>query len=510
MADRNEPSCSTADKLTAGNLLAKNTILNLLGQGLPLLVALFAIPLLIKHLGTERFGVLTLIWVITGYFSLFDLGLGRALTQLVADRLGQEKPQEIPALVWTALALMLVLGILAMGLVLPAVAWLTREVLHIPEFLQAESRISLYLIAVCLPVIISTPSFRGLMEAQQRFDVTAVMSIVLGVYTFLSPLLVLSFSTQLVPLVAVLLLGRVAAWGVYVALSLKMMPALRQRVTLQPRLVKPLLSFGGWMTLSNLIGPIMVYFDRFIIGGMISMAAVAYYTTPYEVIAKLLLVPIAMVGVLFPAFSMSFVHDRSRTEGLFHRGVKYIFLGLFPLCLVINTFAADGLHLWLGSAFAQNSTRVVQWLTAGMLINGLAFVPFALLQGMGRPDLPAKLHLCELPLYLAVLGLLITSWGIEGAAVAWVLRALGDTIMLFYLACRLLPEMRPSFKGMVVLLGYGLVVLGLAGFLTSFGPRLIFFLANMAVFLGAAWFFILEPEERKTCAGYGKFFHPSA
>ena len=82
--------------------LGKNTVWNLIGQATPALAAVFTVPILIHRLGTERFGVLTLIWLIVGYFSIFDLGLGRALTQLLADRLGRDDHDAIPPLVWTA------------------------------------------------------------------------------------------------------------------------------------------------------------------------------------------------------------------------------------------------------------------------------------------------------------------------------------------------------------------------------------------------------------------------
>src|SRR5260370_40800032 len=74
--------------LTSGRLLARNTVWNLLGSGAPMIVAVVCIPILIRGLGKERFGVLTLAWALIGYASLFDLGLGRALTQLVARKLG--------------------------------------------------------------------------------------------------------------------------------------------------------------------------------------------------------------------------------------------------------------------------------------------------------------------------------------------------------------------------------------------------------------------------------------
>ena len=105
----NEPSASR--RLTSGKLLARNTVWNLVGQGVPLIAAVFAIPLLIKGLGIERFGVLTLAWMVIGYFSLFDFGIGRALTKVVAEKLGSGHTEDIPAIAWTALFLMLVLGV---------------------------------------------------------------------------------------------------------------------------------------------------------------------------------------------------------------------------------------------------------------------------------------------------------------------------------------------------------------------------------------------------------------
>jgi O-antigen/teichoic acid export membrane protein len=87
--------------LTRGRLLARNTLWNLVGSGAPMAVAFFCIPVLIRALGKDRFGVLTLAWALIGYASLFDLGLGRALTQLVARKLGAGRDREVPTLVWT-------------------------------------------------------------------------------------------------------------------------------------------------------------------------------------------------------------------------------------------------------------------------------------------------------------------------------------------------------------------------------------------------------------------------
>src|SRR5215469_1190173 len=122
----------TVPDLTAGRLLAGNTLWNLLGQLSPMAVAVVTIPPLVKGLGVARFGVLSLAWVVIGYFSLFDLGLGRALTKLVADKLGARQDHDIPALVWTSLLLMALLGV-AGGLVMWfASPWLVHRALKVP------------------------------------------------------------------------------------------------------------------------------------------------------------------------------------------------------------------------------------------------------------------------------------------------------------------------------------------------------------------------------------------
>ena len=173
------------------------------------------------------------------------------------------------------------------------------------------------------------------------------------------------------------------------------------------------------------------------------MTAVAYYATPYEVVTKLLLLPAAVTGVVFPAFSASFAQDRNRAALLFGRSVKYILLALFPIVLLMVALAHNGLTLWLGADFARHSTSVVQWLAVGVLANGLALVPFSFVQGIGRPDLTAKLHLVELPIYLVMLLWLIRADGIEGAAIAWTTRSVLDALALFVMGRRFLSAPSP-------------------------------------------------------------------
>ncbi len=483
--------------LTGGRRLARNVLWNLLGTGAPLLVAIVAIPILIGGLGLARFGVLTLAWMVVGYFSLFDLGLGRALTKLVAEKLGNGQDDEIPSLVWTAMSLMAILGVLGAIVIASLSPWLVGSVLNIPAELQSETLTAFYLLVAFIPVVISTTGLRGILEAHQRFGLVNVVRIPLGIFTFLGPVAVLPFSNSLVPIVTVLVFARLVSCCAYAVLCLKIDPTLRHPVGIHRTMVRALIRFGGWMTVTNIVGPLMVYMDRFLIGVVVTMTAVAYYTTPYEVITKLWIIPGALMGVMFPAFAAAIVQDQARAARLFERTVTYIFLSLFPIILIVVTFAHEGLTLWLGSEFADNSSLVLQLLAVGVFINSHAHVPSGLVQGAGRPDLTAKLHLIELPFYLLVLWWLVGDYGIIGAAITWVLRVVIDAMFLFVMAHRLLPAVSPFTLRPVLIVGMVLFVLVLGAVISGLVMKFVFLLLVLLIFLATAWFVILAADERE-------------
>ena len=303
--------------------------------------------------------------------------------------------------------------------------------MNIPSELQTETLHAVYLLAGTLPFVLTSGGLTAILAAHQRFGLLNAVAIPQGICSILGPLFVLPFSHSIFAVALILAAVRLAAWLAYLGLCFRVMPVIGRTLKVDRAAVMPLLQFGSWMTISNVVGPLMMYLGRLFLGALVSMTAVAYYATPFDVVTKLLIIPGALVSVLFPAFSTSLVSDRVRATRLFGRGTTYMLLALFPLSLVVVTLAQPALSLWLGTAFAQHSAHVLQWLAIGVFINSLAQVAFALVQAAGRPDLTAKLHLAELPCYVVAVWFLIQADGIEGAAIAWVGRIVVDTIALF-------------------------------------------------------------------------------
>ncbi len=441
-----------SNTLIGGKSVVRNAARNLFGQGLPLIVALYCIPKLIVILGAERFGFLTLIWVVVGYLSIFDLGLGQALTKLVADQIGRGEHEKIPPLFWTAMWLMCGLGIVGMLAAEVAIHYFGVSIFNLSPQFQNEATTALAMAALSLPFVIVSAGSRGVLEAHQRFDLVNWVRIPLGIFTFVAPLIVARYlSNELGAIAIVLVLGRFIFLVFTMWLCFKIIPTLRQIKKIHIELLKPLFSFGGWMTVANLIGPMMVYLDRFVIGSIISMTAVAYYVTPYEMVTKLWILPGALVGVLFSAFAINLTHHVGHTVKLFRNAIDGIFLMMLPITMVVIAFSQEGLTLWLGQDFALHANRVFQILAVGVFINSIGRVPFVFIQASGRPDIPALLYLVELPLYLLGLWFMLHYWGIEGTAIAWVARIVMDNLVLLIGCARIVPPLKPVvWRGIIM------------------------------------------------------------
>jgi len=487
----------------SGRLLARNSVLNFSGLIVPLLVGLVAIPFAVMGLGKEGFGVLAITWIVLGYFGLFDFGLSRATTKFMAEVIGRREIERAAEIFWTALIVAFCLGLVGALVLAAATPLLAGRLLRIPPDLVPQTLTSFRIVALSVPLILCSSSLRGVLEASRRFDLVNMVMIPASMMSFVIPGLSYPFRLRLPEVVLLLVCSQAVTAAVLLSMCFRLYPTLKRRARLNVENLKRMASYGGWVSLTNVISPVLVYMDRLFIGSLISMTSVTFYSAPYEMVTRLRAFATAISTTLFPEFSsLSEAGGGGRLEMLFARGSKYVLLSVGSLVVLLFLLGDWFLDVWLGREFVQHSSGVFKVLALGVLVNSLATIAFNLLQGVGRPDLPAKFHLLELPVYAVLLWLLVSRLGILGAALAWTLRVTLDGVLLCAASIRSYPRILPSLRAnrvgralVLVLAAFALAVAVDAASVRA-PAKLAVAIAGLLGGVACAWYCVVDEVER--------------
>lgn len=410
-------------------MIIRHTVYNAAGLIVPIVVAIVTMPILIKSLGVDRFGLLTLIWAIVSYFGIFDLGLGRALTQQISVLMVKEKWASINSLVRTSLVLLLFLGLLA-GLLLLCVTPLLAEQIK-GQICSEEVTGALHAMAFALPFIVVTSGVRGALEAKHCFGILNVIRLPMGMINFVGPVVIALYgSGRLDDISWLLAYARSISFTIHLYYMCKEMPGIFRQVFLEPQWLRAVIINGGWMTVSNIVNPLLGYLDRFIVGFLLPASFVAYYATPQELILKLYIIPGALTAVLFPRFAADFISGASKA--LYWKSVWAVSVLMAAFCLLNYFFAFQILNTWISTEFAINSFMTMKILLVGILFGTISSIPYTHLQAIGRAKIAAISHVVQVPFFLALSYKFTLEWGIEGAAVAWSARLAIDAVVLFF------------------------------------------------------------------------------
>ncbi len=396
-----------------------------------MLAGIASIPIYLRLIGNDRYGVLAIVWLFLGYFGLFDPGLTRAALYHIARLVREEDAAEREGVFWTALLVNMGFGILG-GAVLYLVARpFFMSTFKMPESMRHEVIQSLPWLAASIPVSIFTAILGGALQARERFAKYNV------IYAFNALL------AQLVPLGVAYWHGPDLNWLIPAVILSRMVGtvpsflALRTALPLgaggrfDKKMLKPLFSYGGWVTVSNLINPILGSMDRMLIGSILSAEAVAFYTVPFNLVSRFSVLPGALATSLSPRLSRGELGERARLAG---EAVMTLCAVMTPLILLSIGALPIFMKFWVGQAFADHAAPVGIALLVGVWVNSLAYIPAAHLGSINRPDLPAKFHAYELLPFLLVLWGGLHFFGLLGAAWAWTLRVAIDAILLFLIA----------------------------------------------------------------------------
>ena len=408
----------------------RNAVINVVGNVLPGLIGLVLLPQLISRLGLELFGVFSLVITIIGYSSIFDFGVSRAITLAISVAKSDDHGRERAMVAQAGIVITLGMGIIGALLLL----LLSVPIAHLMSVKEGGLRPAVAAIRFCalaLPVTTVTMCVRGVMEGYENFLASNLLKALQGIGAFTLPLIfVLAFGSTVQAATLGLVVNRFLFLPLHFFLAKKTGIGLWRNSLEFVARIKELTVTGGWMTVSNVISPILATSDRFFISSMLGSMYVSIYTVPLDAMQRFLLVPAAISNALFPRLSKQYSDRSGRLNIALAHMVNMACLSV-PL-LVALLFGKEVLSLWISEDFAVKASTVLKIISVGIFLNGVANIPFAQLQAAGKSNQTAMLHILECLVYIPALIALVKLLGVQGAAIAWTLRCGLDCVILLY------------------------------------------------------------------------------
>ena len=250
------------------------------------------------------------------------------------------------------------------------------------------------------------------------------------------------------------------------------------------------------MTLSNVASPILQYGDRFIIASLVSVSAMGHYFVASALATSLLVFMGAITSVLMPAVATAIESDATRARGMLKLGVKVALMGMFVPAVALSAVAPEVLGFWLGSPVGEHLTTTLRLLLIGVLFHGVGFIAMSLILGAAKPQITAKLHALELIAYIPVAMLLIWYFGINGAAIAYVLRIACDALLLLWQARRIISAQDNVFRPLAFLT-VGAIALAAALLPAPAAARISYASVVAALYCLSAWYWMFSSAERE-------------
>lgn len=451
------------DKIKTGHRLISNIMWNFFGQAWMLVITLLAMPFIIHGLGVDLYALYVLIGVIIGYFGFLQFGFGAASVKYIAQYFSDKDEVNIKKTFWSCLFVYVLMGLLGAIIIASSADVLVARFLKIPAELKELSALVLKISSLGFLVSMLLGVISGVMQAIGRFDILNRVGIILTTAQMVIAVFLLKFGFSLRDIVIANIAIQMCGIYIYWNYTVKLLPFLIKPAVDMVTL-KRLFKFGSMVTVSGIVGPVLLDIEKIFLTMFRPMSALTYYSVPYAIVSRFSVIPSAFLSVLFPAFSYFDNADSGGTNNdLYYRSTLYILFCYAFFMIFFVIFGKPFFTLWLGDDFAAKSTNILIILFTAGLINVIAWPSFTFLQAIGKPHIPAAFHLIETVIYVPAAWVLISRFGGYGAAFAWLLRVIFDTLLLHISSSIVLKERVIAWYGR--LFYRGLPPLLVSGFL---------------------------------------------
>ena len=411
--------------------LIKNTLYNIISYGYSAIIGFFLVPFVIKNIGLNRYGIWSLITMITGYFSLIDFGIGQSFERYIAEYKAKNDIKNLNYVVNSGLLIYLLLFFILIPLSIISLDFLIK-ILKIPQEFSSEAKFIFKWAIIYIGFSNIFGLFYSCMRGFQRMDITGKVTIFLTTFHAIGVILFLKHGWGLKGLMVNNFLVYSIGGLTYIFFLNKIFPDIRLNLLLfEKAMLKRLSKFGIKRWITSIEEVITYQTDKFFISHFLNVSLVGIYQIGYTIPEKVSSMIRLLNSAVVPASAeLNTMDDKEKIVKLYSVGLRYISfvtLGLFSFIIINSSLI---IITWIGESYNLSSI-ILKLFSIAFIMISLGSIPTAIAVGIEKPEFQMVSAIIQTTMNFILTLILILKIGIIGVVIATLISVSFSTCYIF-------------------------------------------------------------------------------
>jgi O-antigen/teichoic acid export membrane protein len=398
-------------------------VANLAGSAWSTLMQLVCVPLYIRFLGIEAFGLIGFYLMSQAVLQVLDLGLSPTINREMARYSVQsQKGDEARDLVRTLELGYWLIGILISAALVAASPWVATHWIKSGSVPVSNVREAVMLIGVLALFQWPVSFYQGGLMGLGRQVLYNGIVISFSTLSNVGAVLIL---WRVSPTIRAFFLWLVATSAVktffFVTFLWKSLPSATRPSRFDFKRVRSIASFAAGMSGITASALVLTQSDKVILSKVFSLRVFGYYTIAGMFGAGLVMVASSVFNAIYPRLSALVAQgDEDALLRLYHEATQLMAVLILPLAAVLAFFSTDILQMWTGNAdVARHAGPIATLLVIGSALNGLMNLPYSLQLAYGWTSIGLRIAIFLAVVFVPATWFMATKYGAVGAASVW-------------------------------------------------------------------------------------------
>ncbi len=402
------------------------------------------VPLYIKFLGVEAYGLIGFYAVMQAWLTLLDMGITQTLNREMARfTAGVHTPQSIHDLLRSLEAISAALAVVICLLVWLLSGYIATHWLNAQKLSSGEVANAITLMGFVIALRFIEGIYKGALLGLQKQIAVNIVSVVIATMRYGVVVAVLAwYATSIKVFFVWQAFSSIASVLVLVYLVYSTLPKPSKVPKFSTQAIKEVWRFASGMLGITFLALLLTQIDKVLLSKLITLEAYGYYTLAATVAGGLALIAAPTTQAIYPKM-VEYVAQEKKQEliNLYHQGAQLISVLITPVAMALIFFAEDIVYLWSGDInLATKTAPILLPLALGSFLNCLVWMPYQLQLAHGWTSFAVKVNLIAVTLLVPAIFWVTSRYGAVGAAWVWTLLNAGYvTISMHYMFKKLLP-----------------------------------------------------------------------